>query len=85
MTNHHAKLEDPRAISYLVIDRTRFVYGQMDQPTDRITDGPTFAKQYIPTSSKGGIIKVLITQLSIFNHFTSNSLLDSSIWRAMDL
>ena len=27
MTNHHTKLEDPWAISSLVIDQTRFVYG----------------------------------------------------------
>ena len=52
MTNHHTKLEDPWAISSLVIDRTRFIYG----PTYRPTDGPTFAKQYTPPSSKGGIM-----------------------------
>ena len=27
MTNNHAKLEDPWAMSSLVIDRTRYVYG----------------------------------------------------------
>ena len=47
MTNHHTKLEDPWVISFLVINRTRFVYG----------DEPTCAKQYnTHTSSKGGII-----------------------------
>ena len=45
MTNPNTKLEDPWAMSYLVIDRTRFVY----RPTDR----STFAKQYTPSSSKG--------------------------------
>ena len=34
MTNHHTKLEDPWAMSYLVIDQTRFVYGPTDQPTE---------------------------------------------------
>ena len=54
MPNHHTKL-DPWAISSLVIDWTRFVYGQTDRPTDR----PTFAKQYTPTSLKGVIINML--------------------------
>ena len=34
MTNHHTKLEDPWAMSSLVIDWTRFVYGPTDGPTD---------------------------------------------------
>ena len=34
MTNHHTKLEDPWAMSSLVIDRTRFVYGPTKRPTD---------------------------------------------------
>ena len=46
MTNHHTKLEDHWAMSSLVIDWIRFVYG----PTDR----PTCAKQYTPSSLKGG-------------------------------
>ena len=54
MTNHHTKLEDNLARSSLVIDRTRCVYG----PTDIPTEGPTCEKQYTPTSSKGGIIKI---------------------------
>ena len=45
MTNNHTKLEDPWAMSSLVIDRTRFVY--------RRTDQPTCAKQYKLSSSKG--------------------------------
>ena len=45
MTKHHTKLEDPRAMSSVVIDRTRFVYG----PTDRQTEWRTCAKQYTPT------------------------------------
>ena len=45
MTNHHTKLEEPLAISSLVIDRTRFVYGPTYQPA--------CAQQYTPTSSKG--------------------------------
>ena len=45
MTNdHHIKLENPWAMSSLVIDKTRFVYG----PTARRTD-----RQYTPTSSTG--------------------------------
>ena len=51
-TNHHTKVEDAWAMSSLVIDRTKFVYGQ----TDRLKS----AKQYTPTSSKGGIIKFSI-------------------------
>ena len=51
MTNHHTKLKDPLAMSSLVIDQTRFVYG----PTDQRTYRPTCAKQYNPTPSKGGI------------------------------
>ena len=55
MANHHTKSEDTWAISSLVIDRTRFVYG----PTDRPTDGPTFAKQYTPPLFfKGGHNKI---------------------------
>ena len=34
MTNHHTKLEDPWAMSFLVIDQTRFVYRRMEGPTD---------------------------------------------------
>ena len=48
MTNQHSKLENPWAMSSLVIDLTRFVYG--------LTDGPTFAKQIYPLFFKGGII-----------------------------
>ena len=33
MTNHHTKLEEPWAMSSLVSDRTRFVYGWTDRPT----------------------------------------------------
>ena len=55
LTNHHIKLEDPWAMSSLVIDQTRFVYGW----TDGWTDGPTCAKQYTPSSSKGGIIIII--------------------------
>ena len=52
MTNHHTKLEDPWAMRFLVIDRTSFVDGPMDERNDR----PTCAKQYTPSSSKGVII-----------------------------
>ena len=38
MTNHHTKLEDPWAMSSLVIDRTRFVYIPTDRLTYRWTD-----------------------------------------------
>ena len=48
LTNHQTMLEDPWTIRSLVIDRTRLVYGR--------TDRPTCAKQYTPSSSKGGII-----------------------------
>ena len=34
MTNHHTKLEDPLAMSSLVIDRKSFVYGPTDGPID---------------------------------------------------
>ena len=34
MTNHHTKLKDPWDMSFLVIERTRFVY----RPTYRRTD-----------------------------------------------
>ena len=34
MTNHQTKLQDPWAMSSLVIERTRFVYGPTDRPTD---------------------------------------------------
>ena len=50
MTNHHTKVENPWAMSSLVIDRTRFAYGPMYPWTDR----PTSAKQYTPSSLKGG-------------------------------
>ena len=50
MTNHHTKLEDPCAKSFLVIDRTRFVF----RPTDGPTNGPTCASNINPSSSKGG-------------------------------
>ena len=54
MKNNHTKLNDPWAISSLVIDQTRYVYG----PTNGRTNGqpyqPTCAKQYTPTSLKGG-------------------------------
>ena len=33
--NHHTKLEDPWAMSSLVIDQAKFVYGPTDRPTDR--------------------------------------------------
>ena len=49
MTDHHTKLEDPWAISSLVIDWTRFVYGTTDRR----------AKQYTPSSSKGDIINTI--------------------------
>ena len=35
MTNNQTKLEDPWAVSSLVIDQTRFVYGPTDRPTDQ--------------------------------------------------
>ena len=35
MTNHNTKLEDSWAMSSLVIDRTMFVNGPADRPTDR--------------------------------------------------
>ena len=58
MTNHRTKLEDPWAMSSLIIDQTRFVYG----PKDRLTYQPTnqHVQSYVtPTSSKeGGIIIV---------------------------
>ena len=54
MTNHHTKIENPWALSSLVIDQTRFVYG----PTDWPKGGRTCAKQYTPTSSEGGHNKV---------------------------
>ena len=34
MTNHHTVSEDPWAMSSLVIDPTRFIYGQTDLPTN---------------------------------------------------
>ena len=34
MTNHHTKLEGLWVMSSLVTDRTRFVYGPTDLPTD---------------------------------------------------
>ena len=40
MTNYHTKLEYPRAMSSLVTDRTRFVYGL------------TCAKQYTPSGDR---------------------------------
>ena len=46
MTNHHSKLENPWVMNSLVIDLT-----------DQQTYGLTCAKQYTPTSLKGGIIK----------------------------
>ena len=52
MTNHHTKLGDLQALSSFVIDRTRFVYG------------PTFAKQYTPSSSKWGITVFKIIHLN---------------------
>ena len=33
LTNHPTKLEDPWAMSFLVIDRIWFVYGPTDRPT----------------------------------------------------
>ena len=62
MTNHYTKLEDdPWAMSSLVIDRTRFVYGWTDQQT--------CAKQYTPTSLKGAII--LNTKMTIIRYYKS--------------
>ena len=66
MTSHHTKLEDPWAISSLVIDRTNFFYGPTDRPTYRPTDGPTYAKQYTPSSSKGGIIRWMYNQNNFY-------------------
>ena len=38
MTNHHTKFEDHSAMSSLVIDRTRCVYGTTDRHTNQRTD-----------------------------------------------
>ena len=57
MTNHHTKLEDPWAMNSLFIDRTRFVY----ECTDWLYNQLTYAKQYTPTSPKGGIIINMLT------------------------
>ena len=58
-----AKFCDPSSILCQVIIRTRFgipTDGPTDrrtcQPTDRRTGQPTWAKQYTPTSLKGGIM-----------------------------
>ena len=55
MTNHHTKLEDPWAMSFLVIDWTRFVYG----PTDLPTDGQTFENNILPLHKNRGHKNVL--------------------------
>ena len=52
MTNHHIKLEDPRAMSSLVIDQPKFGY----RPTNGLIYWLACAKQYTPTYSKGDII-----------------------------
>ena len=79
MTNHHTKLEDPWAMSSLLIDQTRFVYGWTDQRTDWLTR----AKQYTPSSSKvggGGIIIIITHIISLqfmYKEFTKNFILIS--------
>jgi hypothetical protein len=74
MNNHHTKFEVPRPKRSLVISRKPFGL-QTDRPTDRQTDRQTNAKQYIPTSLKGGIYKyagnredILCTKFSTFHH-----------------
>ena len=55
-TNQHVKYESP------VINRTfRIMIGNhlVYRPTDQLTYQPTLAKQYAPSSLKGGIIKIL--------------------------
>jgi hypothetical protein len=51
INNHHTKFEVPRSKRSLVIDRKPFGV-RTDRPTNRQTN----AKQYTPTSLKGGII-----------------------------
>ena len=62
MTNHHTKLEDPWAMSSLIIDQKSL---STDRPSNRPTDGPTCAKQYTHTSSKGSI-KILNCPVKYF-------------------
>ena len=63
MTNHHTKLEDPWAMSFLVIDQTRFVYRRTDLPTDGLTD---MCKAIYPHFFKGEHKKLLYLSLQIF-------------------
>ena len=70
MTNHHTKLEDPWAMSSLVIDRTRFVYGLTYRPTNQ---GIDMCKAIYPSSLKGGIIsfsthRVNMLCLKLYTH-----------------
>ena len=69
MTNLHTKFEDPKSMSSLVIDRTRYVYGLTDLPMDRLTS----AKQYTPSSRRGH------NYIKITCHFYQFFLLVSSV------
>ena len=56
MTNHNTKIEYSWAMSSLVIDRTRFVYGPTDQPTDQI------CKAIYPLLFEGGHNKLIMNK-----------------------